>query len=631
MKILTKQLKSLLKENPSEIQISDTLMQLGHENKLSNGIIDIDITPNRGDCLSLHGIARDLANFYGNSLDFEIYDEEIPNLNIDFKNEAKIDCPFIYFINVEVSDIPKKYKSYIEDYFNLTGLKKNNFFTDLSNFILYEQGQPTHCYDSNKLESFKLTKLSEQAKFTTLMDKEIQLSKNDLVFMNKNEIINFAGVMGGKSTSCSKETKSALIECAFFLPESVIGKSIKYGLNSDAAFKFERGVDPLNLEFTLRRFISVIQDHAEIKKIEIFNGCTGSFSHKIVKNDLANVKSILGIDLDLKDYLRILENLGFNVSDKIIVPSFRHDIETVNDIAEEVARILGYDNLPKQAFNLPSSKTKKALIENNLKSYLSANGFFESINYPFTSYNSDLSISIDNPLDSNKSFLRTSLIESLIENLAFNERRQKDSIKLFEISNVYTNDSRKSLKRVAIIIGGRKGSNYKDFNTYLDEDYLKTILFNIGLGNVDIKKIPRDQINSKAKYDIFATEFDLDLVKKDISEFQIDDWIKFENIRFKNTSEYPSVSRDLSFQINRSSQINDLLMFLNSFEDKILIDRFVFDFYENKKNNFFKLGYRFLFQSKKKTLKDSEVEIVMSNIVKSSLKLDGVSIPGIDL
>ena len=150
MKVHYKDLLNFLSDTPSEDLISEKLFQLGHEHELNNGIFDIEITPNRGDCLSLLGLSRDLNIFFGNKNNLEIYDGPIDELNLDFRNKSKIDCPKISFLEIEIANKSKNYKPYLESYFTNLNQKKINFFTDISNYLSYEIGQPTHCYDRKR-------------------------------------------------------------------------------------------------------------------------------------------------------------------------------------------------------------------------------------------------------------------------------------------------------------------------------------------------------------------------------------------------------------------------------------------------------------------------------------------------
>ena len=297
------------------------------------------------------------------------------------------------------------------------------------------------------------------------------LKGRNLVFLQDGKVINLAGVMGGKDTSCSSFTKSVIIECAHFNPEYIIGKSVKYDIKSDAAHKFERGVDPLCHEEVLRKFIKIVSDHVNIKNVEIFKDTFVDFIPVEIPFDVKKITDILGIPVDEKIFEEYLLKLGFRViNNKIIVPSYRNDVKNLNDIAEEIARVIGYNNIPAISFQMSPVNTsaENKILEQNIKGYLIKNGFIEVINNPFVNTEEDYAIKVDNPLDSNRQFIRTNLEKSLIDNLLYNERRQQDSIKLFEISDVYSIDgSLKNKKVLGIICSGRVGKNYLDFSKKL--------------------------------------------------------------------------------------------------------------------------------------------------------------------
>ena len=258
-------------------EISKIFFQLGHEHTINDEVFDFELTPNRGDCLSLNGLLRDLKSFYNTDNIFEKYSESVPALKLDFNNKAQDDCPYISFLKIEINNNKevKVYKDYLENYFTQLGNKKINFFTDISNYISFELGQPTHCYDFSKLGSnISLERLNTDNKFKTLLGDEIQLSGEDLLFTSDDTIINLAGVMGGHGTMCNNKTNTVLVECAYFKPESIIGKSLKYGLNSEAAHKFERSTDPMCHETVLQRFIRIVSDHVTVISAE-----TVSYTH----------------------------------------------------------------------------------------------------------------------------------------------------------------------------------------------------------------------------------------------------------------------------------------------------------------------------------------------------------------
>ena len=478
MKFYFEDILNFISEEPTKDDLSKKLFQLGHEHEINGSVFDMEITPNRGDCLSLLGLSRDLYNFYDNETAFHSYDREIEVLDINFKNLSTDVCPKISFLEIEIDEHASSYKPYLENYFSKLGNKKTNFFSDISNYISYERGQPTHCFDRKSLgDDLTFSNETCEQRFKTLLGNEIMLEGKNSIFKSGNEIVSLAGVMGGEPTACSTETKKVLVECAYFTPESIIGKTIKYNLKSDAAHKFERGVDITSQENILRRFISVVEDHATIKSLKMKIFTYHEFQEKILPLKTKKINEILGTDLTEQAYTDILVKLGFEINKQIVVPPYRHDISSQNDLSEEIARIIGYDSIESIPLKLTSRNKSDQNKISKMEDFFAKNGFSEVINFPFTANKDKKSILIDNSLDSNRKNLRTSLKDSLIENLLFNERRQKDSIKLFEISDVYL--KAKDIhyqKRLGIIISGRRGHNHRDFSKKLDRNYLNEIL-----------------------------------------------------------------------------------------------------------------------------------------------------------
>jgi phenylalanyl-tRNA synthetase beta chain len=632
MKINYQDLLNFLSEKPSKKDLSQKLFQLGHEHEINGDIFDMELTPNRGDCLSLVGLARDLAVFFGKSNSIDLFSGDIKLLEIKFENLSPKDCPKISFLEVEIEDTKIEYKPYLENYFNTIGGNKANLFTDISNYISYELGQPTHCYDRESIKT-KLTFENRECNdtFKTLLGSEVALKNNNCIFTLDGEIISLAGVMGGAATACSSKTKKVLVECAYFNPESIIGKSVQYNLTSDAAHKFERGVDIASHEMVLRRFAKVVSDHATIKTIKLKSFSENKVQCSSIPINVDKINKILGTDLKELECLRCLKGLGFDISNEIKVPSYRHDIKTNNDLAEEIARTIGYDNINSKPINLKKIiDDKKVSRIGMIESYLCKNGFTEVINFPFTSKKEEQTIIIDNPLDSNRANFRTSIKDSLVENLLYNERRQKDSVKLFEISDIYTKETEiKQEKKLGLITSGRLGNNFRDFSGKLDYEYLNKLLnYNLGKEVFKINEIPRNSIDTKKKDKIFYIE----ILINDIPEsffLNLHKDNKIVNfITYKPISEFPSSLRDFSFSITSLDKVDEIVKTLNGISDEIIKDSFIFDFYKNDKMNSVKLGYRFIFQSSYKTLSDEEINKKVQEIINPIIEFDGVSIPG---
>jgi phenylalanyl-tRNA synthetase beta chain len=637
MKIAYSHLIQNIPENPSIEQLSDSLFQLGHEHEIEDGIFDMEFTPNRGDCLSINGLLRDLAVFYDIDAKQHSYEKEINNLEIDFENFSDYICPKITFLKLEIEEIPKEYNGVLKNYFLDLDINKNNFFTDVSNYLSYETGQPTHCYDARKMNGkliFHETNSKEE--FITLLNKKITLSKNNAVFSLNNQIINLAGVVGGKNTSCSIDTKTVIVECAYFLPEAIIGKSLQYDIQSDAAHKFERGVDPESQDKVLRRFIKLVSDHSNIKDLSILSHRAHDNPVYRIPVDVNKINKIIGINISQDQYLNSLLKLGFSTHKNfIIVPSHRSDIRNSNDLAEEVARVIGYNNIKPLKINFPKKQKSnyKGIkdIENKLRFFLLDHGFYEVINSPFVGHKLEESIKVDNPLDSNREFLRTNVTESLLDNLLFNERRQKDSVKLFEISDIYLNDEAFPKKRkISIIASGRVGLNFEDFSKKINIKYM-TNLFQKILPNqlFDFNTISRDSLDTKIKSEIISLEVDIESFSSEILLYkEISRPPKFFN-QYDPISEQPSSFKDISYLIKDYSKTNELQNLLLNYKNDILKDVFIFDYFHNEKREEIKIGFRFIFQAKKTTLTAAEIEVVYNEIVRNSLSIEGIIIPGI--
>ena len=636
MKIAYRHLLENITENPSIDEISDCLFQLGHEHEIEENIFNMEFTPNRGDCLSINGLLRDLSVFYNVNTNQEIYNDKLNKLDIDFENLSQDICPQISFLKLEIESIPNKYKDYLNDYFKDLGLNKNNFFTDISNYVGYENGQPTHCYDANKIDGKIVFKeLHTEQEFETLLEKKINLTDRNHVFLSNDKVINLAGVVGGKETSCSADTKTVLVECAFFKPEAIIGKSVKYDIQSEASYKFERFVDPECQEKTIRRFIKIVEEHTNIKDMSLitYNYKKNKVTKIPVNTNVIN--QIIGTNISQDEYLTYLSKLGFGVNDENIeVPSYRSDIETQNDLAEEIARVIGYDNIASNEINIPKGKISNIYdIENKLRFFLLDHGFYEVINSPFVGINTSNSICVDNPLDSNKKFLRSNLTQSLLENLLFNERRQKDSIKLFEISDIYNiKDNKINVSRkLAVIASGRAGHNYRDFSKKISKKYLNS-LFRESLPseNFEFKVLSRESLNTKVKNEIISCEVDIANFSTDVLSYSEISKPPENFIEYSPISDLPNSIRDLSFSIKDFTELDKFKEYILEFKHDLLKEVYIFDYFNNEKNAEIKIGFRFVFQSSDSTITETQVNDIINVIIEHIKEIDGISIPGLN-
>ena len=633
MKISYKHLSRHLINEVSIETISDMLFQLGHENEVQGNILDIEFTPNRGDCLSILGLARDLNALTPSHQELEIFNGELNPLKLGFTNIATNACNKICFLYLDVDKINNNYEDYLENYFSDLNINKNNLFTDVSNYVSYELGQPSHAYDFEKIVGeIKLKFLEDNIEFQTLLGKKINLQKGDLIFADDNEVINLAGLMGSQGTSCSQETKKVLIEFAFFQPDSLMGKSVKYDLNSDAAYKFERYVDPNLQEKSIRRFIQIISNHADISDMKMFSETFLDSPQRLIKFDARKINHILGTNISNQEIKEYLGKLSLEIADESIqIPSFRNDLETENDIAEEIARVVGYDNIIPSKLKINENYIGSHNLEKYVSDFLRKKGLNEVINSQFSGINEKNCIVVDNPLDSNRKYIRTNLKDSLLENLTFNEKRQKDSIKLFEISDIYLSDGSGQIekkKMLGIIASGRIGYNRRDFSKKINKNFIQNIFCDFDEKLVDeILKIARNNVDSKSKDEIFYLEVELSRLAPYFKDYELsNETNKF--VKYSDISEFPSSTRDLSVLVGRIEDIEKVSKIIDDHNASILVDRFLFDFYENKEKNEIKVAYRLIFQSKENTLSDKDVDKEMNKMVLKIIEIKNASVPG---
>ena len=633
MKISYKHLSRHLINEVSIETISDMLFQLGHENEVQGNILDIEFTPNRGDCLSILGLARDLNALTPSHQELEIFNGELNPLKLGFTNIATNACNKISFLYLEIDQINTNYEDYLENYFSDLNINKNNLFTDVSNYVSYELGQPSHAYDFEKIVGeIKLKFLEDNIEFQTLLGKKINLQKGDLIFADDNEVINLAGLMGSQGTSCSQETKKVLIEFAFFQPDSLMGKSVKYDLNSDAAYKFERYVDPNLQEKSIRRFIQIISNHADISDMKMVSETFLDSPQRLIKFDARKINHILGTNISNQEIKEYLGKLSLEIADESIqIPSFRNDLETENDIAEEIARVVGYDNIIPSKLKINENYIGSHNLEKYVSDFLRKKGLNEVINSQFSGINEKNCIVVDNPLDSNRKYIRTNLKDSLLENLTFNEKRQKDSIKLFEISDIYLSDGSGQIekkKMLGIIASGRIGYNRRDFSKKINKNFIQNIFCDFDEKFVDeILKIARHNVDSKSKDEIFYLEVELSRLAPYFKDYELsNETNKF--VKYSDISEFPSSTRDLSVLVGQIEDIQKVSKMIDDHNASILVDKFLFDFYENKEKNQIKVAYRLIFQSKENTLGDKDVDKEMNKMVLKIIEIKNASVPG---
>ncbi len=427
-------------------------------------ILEIAITPNRGDCLSLIGIAREVAALTNGVLKKPPITLQALGAPISQFTSVTLQAPSLcprytasLIRQVEIKPSPAWLKNRLE----AVGIRSINNVVDVTNYVMMELGQPLHAFDFDKLEDHRIVvrQAEENERLTTLDGVERILDHEMLVIADGKRAIGIAGVMGGLNTEVENTTRHILLESAFFSPESIRRTSKKLGLRTEASYRFERGVDPLGTPLALKRATQLIQ---EVAGGEVASGIIDEFPFPFSPIRLSlrtqRAQQILGADLAPQQMKSILVSLEFSVSEKsdeildVEVPSHRSDITREIDLIEEVGRIYGYDKIPSTLPSgriVPQDEKISRKVESLVQQVLIGEGFYEVINYSFMGKSaldklkipeSDYrrrTVTLENPIIEEQNQLRTTLIPHLLENAHLNFKYNVDSLRLFEISRVF--------------------------------------------------------------------------------------------------------------------------------------------------------------------------------------------------
>ncbi|MEA1967105.1 MAG: phenylalanine--tRNA ligase subunit beta [Thermodesulfobacteriota bacterium] len=436
---------------------------------LSDYMFDIDLTPNRPDCLSMIGVAREIAVFQEKNADITIPDAEILQdklCDVLIEDLVKVDifdpdlCPGYaagLLVDVKVKPSPFWLRQRLES----VGMASINNIVDITNFVMMETGQPLHAFDYDLLTGgrIEVKRAGSETKFTTLDEKEHKLEPDMLMICDGEKSVALAGVMGGMNSEISENTTRVLVESAYFNPVSVRKTARKTGIATDASHRFERGVDPRGTKKALVRALTLM---AKVSDASIAKGIIDQHSKKSerieIKLNTDALNRRLGTDLSLSVIQEILESVEFKVivedekTLKVEVPSFRVDVLLPEDLSEEVARLWGYDNIKTSFPAMPARQERlspKIILRDRVKDIMKGYGFSEAVNYSFTSPDScdklnlagdDERRSIEavlNPISEDLAVLRTSLIPGLLENMKQNVSKQVETLRLFETGNVF--------------------------------------------------------------------------------------------------------------------------------------------------------------------------------------------------
>ena len=625
---------------------------------------EIGVTPNRGDCMSHLGVARELSHYFkkpllDNSSQLNPSIESILSLSSGTIKECNT------YAGIEIENIKIKDSNFNTKYrLSQVGTRIINNVVDYTNYVLYDIGQPLHAFDRDKLFGKISVRYAKQDEtLLTLDNQNRQLSKNDLIITADDKPIALAGVMGGLETEVTQETNNLLIESAYFDKVSIMNTSRKLNLISDASIRFERGIDHQFQLLGLNRFINIFQQDQHITYSSPVVDSKQQFSMVDVSFSRNEIYKILGIKLENDFIENMLEYLGINytLTDNDIVfqsPSWRYDLERPIDLIEEFAKHYGFNNFEStlpignnknnlgEYWHLKRSLTDK-LIAMNMYEIQTLSFVSEEINQIFTPEKK--SVEINNPIDQTNKFLRTSLHPSLIEVYRNNIEQNNQSEMFFEINNIFDAGEHQNFDSIpnqiyslsALIPSKLTNSDTRQDPTINDIYFAKQILIDC-FGKIELKQIHKPGFHQNLSFLILKNNkvlghlgqlasqleksYELNnsifLFSIDLSSISSEDLI---NINYSPLSPYPYVKFDLSFMVPDAFAASELIQevekFLINNENVITI----FDDFKNEKSR--NLGIRINTRSYSKTYSEEEVTDILNQVVdvlenKFSIKLN---------
>lgn len=646
----------------------------GAESINTDTVFEVNITPNRPDCLSILGIARELSAALNVPLKIPRHEISREHRQSDFSVEiTKPELCNRYagrlITGVMVSQSPEWIKTRIEK----CGIRSINNVVDVTNYMLLEFGHPLHAFDADTIEGnkIKIDIAGTGNKIITLDAIERDLPEDALLIWDSRRPIAVAGIMGGLYTEVTEKTKNIFLESAYFNPLSIRKTSRRLNLKSESSYRFERGTDIVFLEYALNRAALLIQEISGGTVYEIIDVYPVPYVPASVEVRCERINRLLGTFIPQNEICGILKKLGIalhenNGSILAYPPSYRRDIQRENDIAEEIARMFGYDNIPKTIPRSPLSTEKlnwKNIRIHRMREAIRKSGFTEVINYSFMSEESldMLTISdndrrrstyaLRNPLSQETSLLRTTLLPSLIENFKFNIDRGINDIRLFEISRIFVNIS-EQLPSEDFMLGGifykekipeLWKEDVKSF--FIAKGAIEAMMEELKISKYSFAQSPEPFLHSgqAAEINIGGKSIGfigvlkpgiiekLDLKKQNpeivVFELDIDGLLSFapESIHCIATPKYPPVERDIALVVDEDINAANIREKILSYPSELIEEVSVFDYYKGppiptgKKSLAFSITYR----SEGRTLTDEEVEKLHSSLVDYLLKRTG--------
>ena len=628
---------------------------------LNDNIIELSITPNRGDCFSIAGIARDVSVFC--NVPYKAHEfENIPHSISDQKNiqlNAPEACPAYAGRIIKGVKTSAPTPLWMIEKLRRSGIRSISAVVDISNYVMLELGQPMHAFDLAKLNGDICVRYANNKEKLTLLDGEShELDDKTLVIADADKAVAMAGIMGGLDSAVGDDTQDIFLESAFFTPELIIGDARRYGLHTDSSHRFERGVDfELHL-LAIERATSLI--------MSICGGEAGPVSAERSSEHLpkrsqvslrqARIKRLLGIEVEASEVEEILKKLGLDVEPteqgwNVTPPSYRYDIALEVDLIEEIARTIGYDNIQADSLSahiqLKNTDSRQSGLE-QARSLLVNRGYQEAITYSFISEQSNAvfkgqsaSLQLSNPISSELSVMRSSLIPGLLEAVQYNLNRQQNRVRLFEsgLSFNLGKELKQSLKIAAIATGEIEPEQWDTKQSSCDYYDIKG----------DVEALLRLQSSSKAvkfmaseheflhpgqssdiyienQYVGFVGVLHPSLLKQYGLEtapvfFELDiEHIFDENVvKFSEISKFPSIRRDISILVDENISYEKIHACIKKSAPDLLTNLELFDLYQGEHIDIGKksLTFGLTFQGSSSTLTDTEVESLKDNVLNS--------------
>lgn len=644
-------------------------------------VMDIEVTPNRPDCLSILGVARELAAVTGKPLKLPQPLKRLYMKKGAGRGGAKIEiqdkkgCPrYVGCVikNVKVGPPPK----WLVHRLNAMGLRSLNNIVDITNYILFELGQPLHAFDLDKLENKRIIvrRAKKGESIVTIDGIKRELDPSMLIVADSHKPVAIAGIMGGKDTEISNETKNVLLESAYFDPIIIRRTQRSLGLASESSYRFERGVDFGMVLAASARAQEMIKEEAGGRTSGKVTDIGGkSLKEKEIILSLDQLPKVLGINISPGKIMEFFERLNLKAVKKpkgrilVKAPSYRRDLAYDIDLIEEIARLYGYDKIPAKCPQFTIQKTfaeeKKSLVllTRKIKETLCSLGMNEIVTYTLTSRSAiealgksfDGLVRLRNPLSSNQEFMRPSLLSEMMEALSWNLNRKNSFLQLFEVSKAYSmrKDNAGIEERLSLSLGiaGATPGNWKEKSREIDFFDLKGITEKI-FSSLNIKGYAIEKADSSVFEGTMSGSIKIDgkvlgefgEVRQDIArkfdikqrvyiaEIAVEELLKHAelNKRFSPLPRYPITKRDISMLVDDSVKAASILDVIKENAKGLVQSVEVFDIYKGQQIEKGKksLAYTLEYRSDEKTLKDEEVNNVHNDIQDALVKRLGAQI-----